>query len=719
MSPKWRPSVVIGLTVLLSALLAIAINVATSDLPPRWPPHPWIAWPVVALLVIASFLIALWQHRLGQNEVPCTGERHGLSRTRVLQRVQSYWIEGVLNQSLYNTARLELSMTTKPSAIEHPWDLVLKRQRFADHRPPRGTPIEVVADQLANSMLILGSPGAGKTTLMLELTHVLLQRATEDSSNPIPVVFSLSTWSILRRPLVDWLVDELRERYEVPEVIARCWVDEDRIYILLDGLDEVSTENREGCVHAINEFRSGHGLAPMVICSRTVDYMMLASRLRVEGAIAIEPLVQSEVIAFLKAAGDSAARVREALERDQTLWELLDSPLMLNIAVLAYRGNLPSLTKETDTLEDRRAQLFDAYVEAMLNRRTKSTRYGRRNTVRWLSWLADSLNARGLTILYVEWMQPDWLPSQQYRRLPSVGVAASVGVVAALSSTLFPVAFSLFRYGRMEGVLWVLEPFYFVVVGLAGVLFAYDRHIRPPVGLHWSWAALGAALLRRVLTLAMIGSVVGLSLGLVAFVSSDPFRGSAYFWGTFSSNVTSIANSTGAGFAVGSIIGIVLGVPGGFSPRVVPPVDRSSRLAKRATHAVDYAALVKALIAGLISGLMIGAAAGLSTGFMRDWNDPGIRASTFWFYFFAVGCLAGLVTALAVWLLAGGRAYLQNLVLRVLLVRDGVIPWRYERFLDHAMERVFLRRVGSGYIFVHRLLMEHLAASQGGESRRR
>jgi hypothetical protein len=37
-------------------------------------------------------------------------------------------------------------------------------------------------------------------------------------------------------------------------------------------------------------------------------------------------------------------------------------------------------------------------------------------------------------------------------------------------------------------------------------------------------------------------------------------------------------------------------------------------------------------------------------------------------------------------------------------------PWRYARFLDYCVERIFLRKVGGGYIFVHRMLMEYFAA---------
>jgi hypothetical protein len=38
------------------------------------------------------------------------------------------------------------------------------------------------------------------------------------------------------------------------------------------------------------------------------------------------------------------------------------------------------------------------------------------------------------------------------------------------------------------------------------------------------------------------------------------------------------------------------------------------------------------------------------------------------------------------------------------------MPWNYAAFLDYAASRVFLRKVGGGYIFVHRMLLEYFAA---------
>jgi hypothetical protein len=45
-----------------------------------------------------------------------------------------------------------------------------------------------------------------------------------------------------------------------------------------------------------------------------------------------------------------------------------------------------------------------------------------------------------------------------------------------------------------------------------------------------------------------------------------------------------------------------------------------------------------------------------------------------------------------------------------MLSRNGSLPLRLVPFLDECAERIFLRKVGGGYIFVHRLLMEHFAS---------
>ena len=60
-------------------------------------------------------------------------------------------------------------------------------------------------------------------------------------------------------------------------------------------------------------------------------------------------------------------------------------------------------------------------------------------------------------------------------------------------------------------------------------------------------------------------------------------------------------------------------------------------------------------------------------------------------------------------MLNGGFMVVNHYFIRFLLIRKGYMPRKYITFLNYCVDLIFLRRVGGGYIFVHRLLMEHFA----------
>jgi hypothetical protein len=43
----------------------------------------------------------------------------------------------------------------------------------------------------------------------------------------------------------------------------------------------------------------------------------------------------------------------------------------------------------------------------------------------------------------------------------------------------------------------------------------------------------------------------------------------------------------------------------------------------------------------------------------------------------------------------------------LLLVARGYAPLRYPRFLSYTTRLIFLQKAGGGYLFVHRLLLDH------------
>jgi predicted NACHT family NTPase len=359
------------------------------------------------------------------------------NRHRILKLVRKIWIDDYLKHSLDTLVRIELGLEEKPDAISWPWDAIVQQPDRASRPLPPNQAMGDIFDELGQALFILGAPGAGKTTLLLELTRDLLDRAEQDASHPMPVVFHLSSWAVRRRPLADWLVDELNERYYVPRKLAQAWIDAEQVLPLLDGLDEVAPEQRTECVEAINMFRRRHGQVPLALCCRAAEYQALSARVALSGAVAIEPLSRGQVSTYLKQAGKPLAGVRTALRDDETLWELLETPLMLSIVTLAYRGRSVAEVRATGSLEERRAHLFAKYTERMFERRTKVTEYTREQTIHWLTWLAQSLMHTNLSVFYMEWIQPDWLPSRPQRwvvaMVPFVSFGVGLGLIAGLT----------------------------------------------------------------------------------------------------------------------------------------------------------------------------------------------------------------------------------------------------------------------------------------------
>ena len=86
---------------------------------------------------------------------------------------------------------------------------------------------------------------------------------------------------------------------------------------------------------------------------------------------------------------------------------------------------------------------------------------------------------------------------------------------------------------------------------------------------------------------------------------------------------------------------------------------------------------------------------------------------------FGLGCL--LVFGAVGALYNGGFSLVQHAALRLVLTAQHRILWRLTRIAAQAENLVFLRRVGRGYIFIHRLVMEYFAGREtrdgyGGQS---
>ena len=96
------------------------------------------------------------------------------------------------------------------------------------------------------------------------------------------------------------------------------------------------------------------------VCCRLNEYRWLPKRLKLNGAICIEPLSSEEVSNYLVRGGSKLAALREAVDTDPVLQELTQAPLMLSIMSLACQGadGNELARQKGDSPEERRKQIF-------------------------------------------------------------------------------------------------------------------------------------------------------------------------------------------------------------------------------------------------------------------------------------------------------------------------------------------------------------------------
>jgi serine/threonine protein kinase/DNA polymerase III delta prime subunit len=797
------------------------------------PEEPDQPTPTTQLLALAPKPAADREERRTSAQHP-TVPLWQTNRQRLLRKVRAYWITGVLEHSLHGNALVALGLQEQPAAVAHPWQLVLHHPVGVPRPLPVGTRITEVYDGAAGELLILGAPGSGKTTLLLEIARALLERAERDEQHPLPVVFNLSSWAMKQQRLVDWLVEELASTYQVPRKLGQTLVETDQILLLLDGLDEVAPKDRTACIEAINTYRQEHGLLPLVVCSRSADYLVQAARVQLGCAVVVQPLTEQQVDAYLAWGGEPLRALRAAWRKDAALRELTSTPLMLSILALTYHGLPVEELLRGASLTERQRQIFAHYVERMLRHRGTETSYTSEQTKHWLAWLARQMKQQNQTVFYIEHLQPDWLSGERMRRaynrwalrFPAIlmGMLVSLAINMLLAPAAVPslsvLALSLAPFMVLGGFIgWLLDtgstiqhPHENSRKASRGSWSRLVERLRVgiPVGLIFGLAAgltfglssglisgLSAMLLQAALEKSnraassfhvphtarkprwqnllkhvgirngiLVGLIVGLSSGLtsglgyglgagllnglISGLSAGLFSGLlsmlligkpvgitltdelVWSWRSLGRSlfakrhlsttlrvmvstllIVALASvlSTGlryvlhdglaAGLSVGLSFWLLLGLFQGVSSETIEDQHRVVP-----NQGIRHSAR-NSLILGLISTGIAGLAAGLAYGLAYGLIDGLISGLS---YGLSVGLIIGLSAGLLAGLLYGGLACLRHGVVRLLLWRAGSMPWNYPHFLDSAAERILLRKVGGGYIFVHRLLLEYFAS---------
>jgi hypothetical protein len=671
---------------------------------------------VTAVLIVAGGLITLtialsWRaaaNTVEQNDVTLSIDRSKVGpRQLLLEKVDNWWIRDGLHRSLQQAVQLEVGLNSQPDALANRFDewATGGLQRIGAGDPlPSGTSLAgLLKGHHHWRCLVIGDPGSGKTTHLLQLAEHLLKGARRGATAPIPVVLLLSRWIAGTEDLVSWVSAEISNRYDIIPSQVEAWLTANSFILLLDGLDEVNPAFRSECINALNIFckDSAYAGIGLVLTCRTHDYESLQKKLRFDTAVSVRPLIRAQVDQALTLAGPSMDGLRRAHAIDNAVAELLTTPLMLGLAILAYRGAPQGSPIPEGNPERIRSVLYEAFVNQMLSRdrslrpyasATSQYSFFDQQKVRIsLIWLAKMMMRQQQTVIYPDWMTPAWLPDRftdwplprngsltwwfacrlgwdhtstalEGGRLAAIVgacVAAPIGALAggAMGALLAAAAFGIILGSAVIltfGILLQipkLEGYLALAVG--------SREQNPYAASAWSWSwpnAIRGLLTRTALSTAVVGTILGILLG----------------WSS------------------GALIALVLGFGSTLSAGAVPDLTEPPTSPGKALSASLWVFTRLLLLLMLVSSLAAVAA------FMLGLPWTGIVAS--------------LPLTVALMLTAGpGRAWLRTRAVHYGMTRSGLLPRDLTSFLMYADERVIMQRTFGGFSFVHRTLRDYLA----------
>jgi eukaryotic-like serine/threonine-protein kinase len=651
-------------------------------------------------------------------------------RLLLLKRVREDWIDGVLNQSLYKAARIDLGLEARSHAVGYRPQSVVQVPDWEPVAIQQGAGIADIFDSFGRALLISGASGVGKTTLLLELCNALLDRALEDERNPIPVILHLSTWAVKRKPLASWIISELKRLGVRDESLTQRWIDAGELLPLLDGLDEVAANYRIDCLNAIHEFRNRWGLCPIALCSRTAD-LALGRNLGLRGAVIVHPLTNSQIDEQLSRS-PGLLPLLHAKQENASLAKLLETPLMLWVASLAYRDKSMAIDKD-ETLEQTQQRLFSTFVHTQLHRGAINIRFTPNDTLHWLSWLAVTLENNKRKIFYLEDLSPEWLETRKQRwsvRLVTTFLfTLACGLVLGLVGSFMGGILEMLEHGWQHALRFGLSDGFWAGA-LGGLFFGFVfsfTDLRPAEAFSLRFTRDRARIRRAIRSTAVFGLASSLLFVAIAILTGL----AATLFGQPRSEIRGMAL---VALILGILVGLIVGIANLFTTETI---ERRRRPNQGTYSSIRRACSIFAIIAliGTVVGGFVGCiASALAWKILPAMHDPIVLGLTGAQLVEKAGGLKGMlifglqtggsdglhigiVLGLFGAMISGGAFAIRHFVTRVSAWLHRETPLAYTSFLDYAVDRLFLLKLteGGGYLFAHDTLAKYFISINQGQ----
>jgi hypothetical protein len=228
-------------------------------------------------------------------------------------------------------------------------------------------------ERYAGRLLLLGEPGAGKTTTIMAFARNAISRRLQDPNLPLPIVVPVVTWDAHRQlSLIDWLDEQFPalKRREIAHLI-----DTGGLMLLLDGLDELGSERvdqntAERYDPRVRFIRQLPENNQIVISCRVQDYNEMSKKVALYGAVTLQPLNDQQISTYLR----DIPELWDMLRADADLLDIARTPLLLSLFAFTYRDRrdaplqLRALHENPGELRDK---LFETYIKQRYARESR------------------------------------------------------------------------------------------------------------------------------------------------------------------------------------------------------------------------------------------------------------------------------------------------------------------------------------------------------------
>lgn len=206
-------------------------------------------------------------------------------------------------------------------------------------------------------VLLLGTPGAGKTTTLLAFAREKANSRLVDPKVPLPVYAPIRNWDGITE-VTEWVAKDTGLKSDD----LRVEIETGRAVLILDGLDELGVKNSSPQDSADYRVKFIRKLVPvqtqLLVSCRVQDYdetvQIGDEKIALEGGLTLQPLEEEQIKSYLK----DQPELWSALRADSELLEMARTPLLLTLLAIGYR----------DVNKEEREQLRDLAASPRLLR---------------------------------------------------------------------------------------------------------------------------------------------------------------------------------------------------------------------------------------------------------------------------------------------------------------------------------------------------------------